>query len=332
MIPYVYSCLLPLATNCGKVYCTIMFALGVRFFILLSLSIASDVNLLHMLAQLCPKSLDCQLNNTENSDVTETKWHACCGKCSCDENCGQTQSCCFVEDNVRYLKTHETHEKECIDPFVGDAIDFQQYGGHGFVMVTKCLDRNEECKYKNGTLNVNPVESTIAEVFINKECARCNDVSSVIPWNARIISNGKKRYSFRNFVYEPPSSANYPECYSSFVTVNVSKCPNELYKEACISTFLPFITRVGTYQNVFCYLCLESYLPSCSAFSRTIPGTYLLLLNNRLDTATITDYFSREHMLIDRDTCQEGYMPHPSRVRSLRINQNNFWFTDLFLN
>jgi len=319
----IYIAVLPLGTTSGKDYCSEMFAFKVRFFLLLSSSIASDVNLLHLLKHYCPKSLDCQLENTNSSNLTETKWDECCGKCSCDKQCGQTQSCCFAEDNARYSKTHG---KECIDPFIGDRLHFEQIGGHGVVMVTQCPERNEECMNINGTVNVSPVESTSSEVFINPECARCNNVSSFVRWNARIVSTGKHIYSFRyiekptiiteTIIYEPPTKFTYPECYGSFVTVDIAKCPNELYKLACTSTVLPVFTRLGTYQNVFCYFCVAPYLQKCSIFSRTIPGTFSLILNNKLDTTTIAAYFSREHMLINRETCQKGYMPHPSRVRS----------------
>jgi len=300
-----------------------MFVFKVRLFLLLSSSIASDVNFLYMLKHYCPNSLDCQLENTKSSNLTETNWDECCRKCSCDEQCGQTQSCCYAKDNARYTRTHG---KECINPFIGDPLRFQQIGGHGVVMVTQCPERNEECMNINGTVHVNPVESTSSEVFINPECARCNNVSSFVRWNTRIVSTGKHIYSFRyieeprinteTIIYEPPTKFTYPECYRSFETVNTSKCLNELYKQACTSTVLPIFTQLGTYQNVFCYLCVVSYLPTCSSVSRTISGTFSLILNNKLDTTTIAAYFSRGHLLINRDSCQKGYIPHPSRVRS----------------
>jgi len=321
-----------------------MFAFKVHFFILLFSSIASDVNFLKLLNQYCAISLDCQLHNTGSSNITKTenKWDECCGKCSCDEHCGQSQSCCFAEENDRYLRTHG---KECIDSFIGDPEYFQMYGGSGFVMVTQCPDKNEECKYRNGIVNVNPVESASSEVFINKKCARCNNISNFVRWNARILSRGTSFYSFRNIeeqrintetiLYEPPTNFNYPTCYGSFVTVNISECPNDLYKDACTSTVLPFITRSGPYQNVFCYLCDALHLPTCPISSRTFPGTLSLLLNNKLDPTTIAAYFSRENLPTDKDKCQEGFMPHPSRVRLLHLIQNlsNFnltLLTDLY--
>ena len=306
-----------------------MFALRIGFFLLLS-SIASDVDVLHLLKQYCVNLLDCQLENLGSSNITTE----CCGKCSCDEQCGRTQSCCFAEDNARYSRTHG---KECINPFIGNSLHFQQFGGRGVVMVTQCSDRNKECMYRNGTVNVSPVESASSEVFINAECAQCNNVSSFVRWNIRIVSKGKQLYSFRyideprinteTIIYEPPTTYTYPECYDFFVTVNISRCPNKVYERACMSTFLPFFTNFGTFQNVFCYLCVTPYLPICSIVTRTIPGTFSLILHNKLDTTTVAAYFSREHMLINRDTCQKGYMPHPSRVSSLHSHNQNKKFT-----
>jgi len=307
-----------------------MFALRIRFFLLLSSGIASDVDFLSLLKQYCVNSLECQLDNLGSTNITSE----CCGKCSCDEQCGQTQSCCFAEDNARYSRTHG---KECINPFIGNPLHFQQVGGRGIVMVTQCSDRNKECMYRNGTVNVSPVESTSSEVFINAECAQCNNVSSFVRWNIRIVSKGKQLYSFRyideprinteTIIYEPPTTYTYPECYDFFVTVNISRCPNKVYERACMSTFLPFFTNFGTFQNVFCYLCVTPYLPICSIVTRTIPGTFSLILHNKLDTTTVAAYFSREHMLINRDTCQKGYMPHPSRVSSLHSHNQNKKFT-----
>jgi len=196
-------------------------------------------------------------------------------------------------------------------------------------MVTQCLNRNKECKYRNGIVNVNPVESSSSEVFINKECARCNDVSNFVRWNARIRSRGANLYSFKNIdepsrnpetiIFEPPTTSYYPKCYRSFQTVDISKCPNELFKQACSSTYLPLFTRVGTFQNVFCYTCY-SLTPQCQPhIYRDIHGTFSLLMDNDLDTTTIACYFSRQHMLGNKEKCEEEYMPHPLKVGALDL-------------
>jgi len=318
-------------------YLTIeMFAFIFRFIFLLTLCFASDNNFLHLFEQYCAESLKCQLETQRDSNLTETKTNKCCGECSCEENCGQTQSCCFAEDNVRYSKTHG---KECIDPYTGDEVQFQQVGSQGIVMVTHCLDKNQECKFKNGTLNVNPVESSSSEVFINKDCAMCNGVSSFVRWKARILSSGTLLYPYQNIedprvntetvIFEPPTTFLYPKCHSTFIKVDISKCPDELYKQACLSVVLPFITLKGAYQNIFCFLCIESYKSSCSPkMDRTAPGTMSLLLDSALDTTNIAAYFSREHKkLTNKEHCQEGYMPHPSRVWALYAKLKTFDLT-----
>jgi len=303
-----------------------MFVFKVRFFLLLTSSIASDVTFLHMLQQYCSESLNCPLENQGSGNITETKWDECCGECSCDDQCSQTLSCCFAEDNAQFSRIHG---KECIYPHTGDDFYSQQISGHGIVMVSQCPDKNEECKYRNGIVNVNPVESASSEVFINKECARCNNVTSFVRWNARIVSRGVRLYSFQNIeepsinsekiIYEPPTTFNYPKCYSSFQTVDISKCPNELFKQACSSTYLPLFTRVGTFQNVFCYLCIYHTRLCQPRIHRDNQGTFSLLLDNTLDTTTIAGYFSRQHMLGNKEKCQEEYMPHPSKVKALDL-------------
>ena len=260
------------------------------------------------------------LEHQAESNFTETETDECCLKCSCSAQCGQTQSCCFVEDNVNHLRKQG---KECIEPFVGDGDHFHQLGGLGVVMVTTCRDKDEDCKNENGTLNVRPVESTSSEVFINEECARCNRVNNFVRWNVRILSKGLYSYSFRNMdkptnnietiIYDSPTTASQPTCYKSFESVDISNCPNELYKQACASVFLPFLTYLGTFQNVFCFLCISTYAPTCDlSTGRVTPGAITLLLNNKLDVATIAAYFSRDRL--QSNDCSDGYMPHPARV------------------
>jgi len=273
-----------------------------------------------MFRQYCSTSLDCPLEHQAESNFTETETDGCCLTCSCSEQCGQTQSCCFVEDNINYVGKQG---KECIEPFVGNGDHFHQLGGLGVVMVTTCRDRDEECKNKNGTLNVSPVESTSSEVFINEECARCNRVNNFVRWNVRILSDGHYSYSFRNMAkptnnietlfYDSPTTASHPTCYRSFQPVDISNCPNEIYKQACASVVLPFLTTYGTFQNVFCFLCISPYAPSCDLSINRVPsGPMSLLLNNKLDVTTIAAYFSRDRL--QSNDCPDGYMPHPARV------------------
>jgi len=306
-----------------KRLCLKMFVSYFRFVTMLTLCIAIDVNYLQLLGHYCSKSLDCRPEEKVDSNLTAFENDECCGQCSCNEECGQSLSCCLKEDNIKYS---ETHGKECVKPFNGNVEDFQRINGLGVIMVTQCPDKNEECKYTHGTLNVNPVESPMSEVFINKDCARCNNVSDTIPWIARIVSKGTHIFSFRNMkepnintgtiIYEPPTPFSYPTCYGSFIPVNIANCPNELYKQMCSSTVLPFFSSYGTFQNVFCYLCTSSDVAECDLnYSRTLHGTFSLLLDNTLDTGTIVTYFSRDSLLRADNKCREGYIPHPSKVR-----------------
>jgi len=297
-----------------------MFAVRVWFVILLTSCIARDVNILHMFRQYCSKSLDCPLEHQAESNFTETETDECCLKCSCGEQCGMTQSCCFVEDNINHVGKQG---KECIEPFIGDVNHFLQLGGHGVVMVTTCLDRDKECKYKNGTLNLRPVESTSSEVFINEECARCNRVNNFVRWNVRILSTGQYSYSFRNMdeptnndetiIYNSPTTVSHSTCYESFVPVDISNCPNEIYKQACASVVLPFLTTSGTFKNVFCFMCYSPNAPSCDlSLGREFSRAITLLLNYKLDVTTIAAYFSRDRL--QSNDCPDGFMPHPVRV------------------
>ena len=289
--------------------------------------IASDLNYLQHLNHYCPKSIDCHLEGSVDSNLTTSEKNECCGTCSCNEECGQTLSCCLKEDNVKYS---ETHGKECIQPFNGDEDDIQGTNILGIIMVTQCPDKDTDCKYNNGTINVNPVESPKSEVFINKDCARCNNVKMFLPWIARIVSKGTHIFSFRNLqepnintgtiIYEPPTPFSHPSCHGSFIPVNIANCPNELYKQMCLSTVLPFFTSYGTFQNVFCFFCTYSHVTDkCDFQFRAAHGTYSLLLDGTLATEAIVTYFSRDRVLKADDQCYEGFIPHPSKVRKCQL-------------
>ena len=61
--------------------------------------------------------------------------------------------------NIHYLSKHDKERMySCNEPFIGDVVHFQQVGRHWVVMGTACSDRDVECKYKNGTPKISPVD------------------------------------------------------------------------------------------------------------------------------------------------------------------------------
>ena len=298
-----------------------MFLLPLVFAFYFSANHAQNHNILQAFTEYCPTSIDCLIDAPFNSTITDNTAQECCAQCSCQQDCGRFQSCCFEADNEMY--TH-AHGKECVDPLVGDRKNFEAIGGQGYVMVTQCIDRNESCKYKNGQLNVRPVESSTFEVYINDVCALCNNVTSFKYWGIRTISGGGAIYSFlhleddfqryETIIFEPSSDYEFPKCYTStsFVPVNTSRCLSDEYKQLCNDIYLPFFSDFKRYKNIFCFLCVTNRWFCEQAPGKMIPGRFSLLLDNTIDVKTLVNYFSREHF--EGGKCGTQFIPHPAKV------------------
>jgi len=279
----------------------------------------------------CPSSVHCTVEDTIGGNITKSDVGECCGSCSCDPNCGQTLSCCFKEDNVKYTRQHG---KECVEPFVGDRNMVPDVEIRGIMMVTQCLDQNVQCKFIDGQINIAIVEGQNSEIFLNDECAKCNNVKTFKRWGIKIILTSKtfQLDSFRNLgernstshvsegatVFLPISTSKPTTCNKYFFqSVNYSSCPNESFKELCASVLLPYsassvVSRVD-YRNVFCYLCEHSNLDPCFPnYEKSVTGSFSLILNYTISTDAVGAYFSRKEIYTKE--CDGNFLPHPYKV------------------
>jgi len=297
-------------------------------------AISTNHLLLEPFQQVCPRSMaDCDIAEPADNSTTKTNYADCCGRCSCAADCGHSQSCCLVEDNAAY--TH-IHGEECINPIVGNEFDFVASGGRGVMMVTRCIDQSEGCKYSHGNVNVSPVESDTGDVFINRNCALCNNVSSFTRWNVEIKARGSnlKIETFRSLgdtetnttdvdtkIFLPTLTSTPTECQVTFRNIDESKCPNKSVEEMCKSVLLPFVLGHVTYRNYFCYLCAEHGSDKCTkpgdTIDRTNVGSFTLILNERLNVNDISVYFNRRN--VDSEVCPEHFIPHPYKVCIFKI-------------
>jgi len=278
--------------------------------------------------ELCPRSItDCGVDDAADNVTIKTNYEDCCGRCSCAADCGQSQSCCFVEDNVLYT---QTHGKECINPTDGNEADFVMSGGHGVMMITRCLDKDENCKYRHGLQYVSPVESDEGDVFINQNCAFCNNVSSFIRWNVEIIviKDNIKTETLRTLADIDTNSTNIDtkiflpthstptKCQATFRHIDESRCPNKIDEEKCSSVFLPYVNGIHTYRNVFCFLCEKQFSKGCirknNIKDRPKLGSFIMILNTGLNVNDISAYYSRRNF--DSENCPENFIPHPYKV------------------
>ena len=275
----------------------------------------------------CPPSIHCGVDNTVDSHISNTDVNDCCGSCSCDPNCGQTLPCCFVEDNDEYTWQHG---QECVEPFIGDRYMVSKIDTRGVMMVTRCFDRNVQCKNTNGQINIWPVEGRSSEIFLNEECAKCNNGKTFTRWDIKLMLtretfqldsfrnlgpiNSYTEISERTFVFLPLSTSNYKTCEKySFKYINYASCPNETYKELCSSVILPYFSHKETFRNVFCYLCHVLDTFQCIPFQqRSGFGSYSMLLDSRISTGAVSRYYSRTQ--IDSKACDANFVPHPYKV------------------
>jgi len=278
----------------------------------------------------CPSSsIHCDVEDTVGGNTTNVV--ECCGSCSCDRNCGQTLSCCLEEDNVEYTRQHG---KECVEPFVGDRHIVSDVEIRGIMMVTHCLDRNVHCKNINGQINIQPVEGKHFEIFLNKNCAKCNNVIEFTRWNIKIRLTTKVfgLNSFRNLgainsnseeprgtlTFLPTSTSKPISCDKySFRSINYSSCPNESYAELCASVRLPYSLNSAAsridFRNVFCYLCENpDILPCYLGDDKTAPGSFSMILDQTISTDAVGTYLSRNQ--VDAETCDAMFLPHPNKV------------------
>ena len=285
----------------------------------------------------CPSKIQCDVEDSvggsiggsNGGSITNSNVSACCGSCSCDLNCGQTMTCCLEEDNVKYS---QSKGKECVEPFVGSKDVVSSLEMRGLMMVTHCLDKNVQCKYMNGQINMWIVEDKNSEIFLNEECAKCNNVSEFTRWDIKMNLPTKSigHDSFREFgagtfisegssgaiVFLPTSTSSPIICDThSFQSINYSSCPNELYKELCASVFLPYshVPGISVYRNVFCYFCEHNEELKCSPpYVKSPSGSYSVILDHTISTDEVETYFSRNQ--VDTETCNGNFLPHPYKV------------------
>jgi len=281
--------------------------------------------------QFCRTSINCDVGETVGGNITQSDVDRCCGSCSCDINCGQTMSCCFEEDNIKYTRQHR---KECVEPYIGDRKMVSDVEIRGVMMVTQCLDQTVQCKSINGQTNIGPVVGQNSEIFLNEECATCNNVSKFARWDVKLLltsntfgfdslrylgaRNSKDDQSRGTTVFLPISTSKPITCDKySFRSVSYSSCPNEVYIDLCKSVILPYSTMSGLsridYKNVFCYLCEKKDILQCyPGNEKSVTGSYSLILDQRISTDAVGAYFSRNQ--VDTESCDHNYLPHPYEV------------------
>ncbi len=219
--------------------------------------------------------------------------------CSCDFRCKMYHDCCPdfhsqcpKEVDKAYKVTEPPRQKlsECI-----------QYSGHPYyLLINKCQYSGHACMtYKHGgfpdpILAVPVVDLMTGVHYINTQCARCNGIKNIIPWNMDFNCHPKDGNFYReklsnldrvldlirddttlttvqqmrilfqlkdltcNMKYEPVMYETLRDCTPTNAVCHPD-CMNSMLKELCYSSDVQsYITDSSTtYRNYFCALCQD---------------------------------------------------------------------------
>lgn len=256
------------------------------------------------LGTLCPYNNYCGRNATlkiEREDKT-----SCCLDCSCEPDCGLLNSCCFD-----YMDNHHIVESSQLECY-----SFNTYAPKSLYMVNRCSDgshvttQDELCD----TSNVIPVSSASEKrVYINAECARCNNVTSFKTWTSSAICINtifEKDALARTFIdrcslqYNPPKEDI--EWVSHFICseihlkdITISNEVDSLSTKTRICSTLKaagYLWRDDVYENVYCFGLTNLYYDpyrTCSMFQPPITkriNSLSLLLDYNLIERTLAEW------------------------------------------
>jgi len=274
--------------------------------------------LLDLLYTHCPASLNCgSINTTIKSNISQ---QACCGTCNCNADCGHNQSCCLQEENDEYAMATG---KECIEPIIGDKSMFGT-SIHAFMMWTQCPDKQVDCKYKNGSLNISPVSTPSSETFLNEDCAICNNAGDFKRWPADVkikmndflldIWQDEKDLEFAARKFYPPSGSVQTSCIATQIEESQLLCSNAMYIHLCKTLNLPFTINSYIYRNIFCFFC--EYKSDDLTCTMSIPkqdtSKITMLIDDSISKEVRSKYFSRINT--KDDACPDKFIPHPAKV------------------
>ena len=235
------------------------------------------------LYKLCPYTNYCTKNKTKNQDNAEKS--ACCGNCSCEENCWKRGSCCPDKSNITVIQPLATCESVVVkrSPYVHPtSVEGNLY--QRYFVTKSCPTKDDTLAEKcSGNLQssledyVWVTDKTTNDIYNNKHCAICNGVKVFTPWKIRTdcteALNGKKSPEAAvNFILdecgltvESPSTEDHTD--NVCLVPDISQCnvtgrweSHDLALETACNSFNQIYTKenlIATtrYRNVYCFLC-----------------------------------------------------------------------------
>ncbi|KAL4231212.1 hypothetical protein ACF0H5_008794 [Mactra antiquata] len=246
------------------------------------LNMKYNFTFLSELQELCPYTSFCEENARISLPENETK-QPCCRSCSCKPECEMFGNCCF--DYVKNGKM--TKLRQCLSPVVTDCNANEIH----YIMVYACLttDGNDSmCPFT--TTNVSsfaPVVSiTTGEIYVNQQCADCNNVTDGVSWQLSVkCPFFEEDYFIASSDILLESHSDEPACYLTYIppaNVNVEsrECTNDVIRQCNVREgtdqwtpmweYCPMFNAtytysshnyVGLYGNIFCFICNVLTIP-----------------------------------------------------------------------
>ena len=274
--------------------------------------------------------------------------------CSCDSQCQIYRDCCpdfeMECSNITAVKSNKTITFSC------ERIHRDSKESASFEFISTC-GMSRCFQFQREVFSIIPVTDVDTNLhYLNFECAKCNKVKNVIPWQAKMscektdflyarsnisetititefkVLSKKFREGLCRVDISPPDSLPALRSCAEHFAVNDcrGKCTNTSLAEACSKGYLNYVKLGYTnYRNHFCAWCIKVAEPWMSISCELMP-LLLAIKPPLLDAFSFNLLFDvdlRRGLTVGKNTgtatvtCAEGYhwMSNEQKCRKRKI-------------
>ncbi|KAK6194528.1 hypothetical protein SNE40_000148 [Patella caerulea] len=241
-----------------------------------------------------------------------------CEPCYCDDDCSLYDDCCA---DFRLINPEQKSQFSCISILYrgipSDIYREKLPTSQGYRMISSCPDKNHDlsASCRNSPL-LGPVTGFDNKTtYKNINCARCNDIQRIQPWQLSIGCSANIGFTFNSKEEMVEAFSKNPNCSVSFSVPDhtdvrrcfddsstITKCNvtgqwerfDESVEASCSRYTAVKIVDGQKYANPFCYLCNaanDSKLNECVKGKRQVfPKAFSVLLdfeNDRQQTPPV---------------------------------------------
>ena len=243
-------------------------------------------------SQLCPYTDFCHTKASKVFNYTVQDLAPCCGDCSCDDDCIETNSCCPDKTVVSHNSTGLVCKNTMVKKRPGRRGDNRNYDGLSYgikryYITASCPAGLTDEAIQHRCLGTNRttlddfvwvLDTATGKIFQNYHCAKCHGIESWETFNIRTQCVNKHETNFENLTMallsedcniineisdEYAATTDKYQCFTPTILVCNQTGRWEQYDadidEACQRQTVPFFqTDLFTtviYKNPFCYVC-----------------------------------------------------------------------------